>query len=422
MTASECGAPQSGDGTPYSQREWAACREATIRLADEVNRIANELHKRGETVRLWVGGSAAVPVCFHLGLELSGWCPHVTFVHRDKHGTMCNFALDQSPSVATYFGPVEASQGAGEAAALVVSAFGTITSAEVARYEAVTGTGFGDVVKLHSPDRVTEETFGAACRELETASTKLPSGLPLTTFIYAPSPLAFALGRTLTRRRFGTIAAPRYDAPGYHPALIVPSGARRPSSPVLSVAYFSANPGGQQRLSLREEGDRIKLGLRDGRRRHTFESVTKTDPDSLMETLRRTTPSVLHFSGHGSSEGCIILESEVHGHARITPEMLATVIKHAGQTVRVVVLNACYSAAMAAALLDHVDCVIAISDAIDDRAAIAFSSDFYRDLGSKGVRAAYVIARNQMTMNGMPDADVVAIYPAPGVDLDDIWP
>jgi len=105
-----------------------------------------------------------------------------------------------------------------------------------------------------------------------------------------------------------------------------------------------------------------------------------------------------------------------------TPEMFATAIKHAGATVEVVVLNACYSAVLAKALLAHVDCVIGLGDEIEDDAALAFSSDFYRDLGSKGVHAAYQIARNQMAMKQMLDGEVITIAAAPGIDLDEVMP
>jgi hypothetical protein len=425
VLASECGAPQSEDGSPRTTVEWAACVQATIRLAGEVNRIANERRSTGETVRLWVGGNAGLPVFFHLGLALSGWSPPVTFVYRDKQGSMYDFALDRPAPAGTYFGPPtqETRSGSNDDVALVVASAGPITPEQVSEYEAKWSTGFGDVVRLHAPDKLTEDTFAVACRDLELATANL-SSRSLTTFLYGPAPLAFALGRLINRNRFATISMPEYRASTYRPALVLrPPGPRRqrPRSTVLSVVHFSANSRSHSRLNLRGEADRIDLGLREGKRRYKLERVPKTDPDSFMETLRRTTPSIVHFSGHGGPDG-IIMESDEHGHVVITPEMFATAIKHAGPTVEVVVLNACYSAVLAQALLAHVDCVIGLSDEIDDDAALAFASDFYRDLGSKGVRGAYEIARNQMAMKRMPDGEAITIASAPGIDLDEVMP
>lgn len=425
VLASECGAPQSGDGSPQTAAEWAACRQATIRLAGEVNRIASERRDAGEAVRLWIGGSAGLPVFFHLGLELSGWAPPMTFVYRDKLQAMYNFALDRPAPNGTYFGSStqETKPGPSDDVAFAVASAGTITPEQVSEYEAKWSPGFGDVVRLHAPDKLTEDTFAVACRELELAMTNLPSK-PLTIFLYGPAPLAFALGCLTNRKRFATVSVPGFRVSSYHPALVLrPPGPRRqrPRSTVLSVVHFSANSRNHARLNLQGEADRIELGLREGKRRYKLERVTKTDPDRFMETLRRTTPSIVHFSGHGGPDG-IVMESDDHGHVVITPEMFATAIKHAGATVEVVVLNACHSAALAKALLEHVDCVIGLSDAIDDDAALAFSSDFYRDLGSKGVHSAYQIARNQMAMKQMPDGDAITIAPAPGIDLDEVMP
>jgi hypothetical protein len=425
VLASECGAPESDDGSPQTAAEWAACAQAMIRLAGEVNRIASERRNAGEAVRLWIGGSAGLPVFFHFGLALSGWAPPVTFVYRDKPGTMYNFALDQPASTGTYFGPPtqETKRGPSDDVAFVVASVGTITPEQVSAYEKEWSPGFGDVVRLHARDRLTEDSFAVACRELEFVTTNLPSK-SLTIFLYGPAPLAFALGRLINRKRFATLSMPEYRAPSYHPALVLrPPGPRRqrPRSTVLSVVHFSANPRNHSRLNLRGEADRIELGLREGKRRYKLERVAKTDPDIFMETLRRTTPSIVHFSGHGGPDG-ILLESDDHDPLVITPEMFATAIKHAGATVEVVVLNACHSAALAKALLAHVDCVIGLSDAIDDDAALAFSSDFYRDLGSKGVLGAYEIARNQMAMKQMLDGEAITIVPAPGIHLDEVMP
>jgi SMODS-associated and fused to various effectors sensor domain/CHAT domain len=431
VLASECGAPQSEDGSPQAAEEWAACAHAMTRLAGEVNRIAAERRSAGETVRLWIGGNAGLPVFFHLGLALSGWAPPVTFVYRDKQGGMYNFALDRPASTGTYFGsPTQETKPApSDDVALTVASAGAITPEQVSEYEKNWSPGFGEIVRLHAPDKLTEDTFAVACHELELATANLPSR-SLTAFLRCPTPLALALGRLINRKRFATLSVPDYrPVPGgrsssYRPALVLlPPGPRRqrPRATVLSVVHFSANSRSHSRLNLRGEADRIELGLREGKRRYRLERITKTDPDIFMETLRRTTPSIVHFSGHGGPDG-IVMESDDHGHVVITPEMFATAIKHAGATVEVVVLNACHSNVLAEALLAHVDCVIGLSDKIDDDAALAFSSDFYRDLGSKGVHNAYEIARNQMAMKQMLDGEAITIAAAPGINLDEVMP
>ncbi|MEZ4363841.1 MAG: CHAT domain-containing protein [Kofleriaceae bacterium] len=425
VTALECGAPQSDDGTPKSPGEWAACREAMRRLAGEVNRIASKLRDQGESVRLWIGGSAGLPVFFQLGVELSGWSPPVTLLHEDRTGTQYRFALDRKAPEGAYFGEATREVHAAESSelALSIAAVGTITQQQILEYENTSTKGFKEVVRLRSPDKLSEESFAIACRELEQTIATLPSGA-LTAFLLGPGPLAFAAGYFLNRKRFTTISAPSYQGTSYAPAMVLAApGPRRQRrrSTVLSVVHFSAGPKSQDRLDLRAEADRIELGLGQSKRLKDLTRVDKTDPDSFIKTLRDKKPSVLHFSGHGGPDG-IVFESEDHPHVTISPQQLATALKHHGETVEVVVLNACYSAYLADALLEHVDCVIGMSGKIDDDAALAFATDFYRDLGSKGAYAAYENARNQMAMKRMLDEEIITIKAAPGMEVHEVMP
>src|SRR5215207_5506061 len=55
----------------------------------------------------------------------------------------------------------------------------------------------------------------------------------------------------------------------------------------------------------------------------------------------------------------------------------------AGASVKLVVLNACYSEVQAEALLAHVDCVVGMSGMIRDDAARSFAIGFYGGLGER---------------------------------------
>ena len=52
-----------------------------------------------------------------------------------------------------------------------------------------------------------------------------------------------------------------------------------------------------------------------------------------------------------------------------------------GKEIDLVFLNACYSEKQARAIAEHVNCVIGMSNAISDIAAIEFASTFYSSLG-----------------------------------------
>jgi hypothetical protein len=64
----------------------------------------------------------------------------------------------------------------------------------------------------------------------------------------------------------------------------------------------------------------------------------------------------------------------------VPPEALVGLFHVLKDNVRVVVLNACYSAAQAKGIVKEIDCAVGMSDAIGDDHAIAFATEFYQAL------------------------------------------
>jgi len=110
----------------------------------------------------------------------------------------------------------------------------------------------------------------------------------------------------------------------------------------------------------------------------------------LQSHLLRYKPQIVHFSGHGSQQNAIFLEGE-DGASRPVPAVrLARLLAQFNQRIRCVVLNACYSEEQAAAVADHIDCVIGMSTAVIDRVAIRFAASFYQAIAyGYSVRAAF---------------------------------
>src|SRR5262249_23917620 len=104
------------------------------------------------------------------------------------------------------------------------------------------------------------------------------------------------------------------------------------------------------------------------------------------------------------------------GHV-VTPEAFAQTLDAAGASVRLVVLNACYTASLADALLAHVDCVVGMSGAIHDDAARSFAIGFYGGLGEyESVAAAFKQGRAAIHLDGLPDADRPQLQVRDGFD------
>jgi hypothetical protein len=71
------------------------------------------------------------------------------------------------------------------------------------------------------------------------------------------------------------------------------------------------------------------------------------------------------------------------------------------------VLNVCYSENQAQAIAEHIDCVVGMSEAIGDEAAISFAAAFYRALGyGRDVKTAFDLGTSLIDLGGLGEQDI----------------
>jgi tetratricopeptide (TPR) repeat protein len=150
------------------------------------------------------------------------------------------------------------------------------------------------------------------------------------------------------------------------------------------ILFLAANPEGTSPLKLGEECAEIQREIKMAPHRadFRFESRWAVSIDELMRHLMELDPSVIHFSGHGDRQG-LFLQDESAQLQPVSARALAMMVGAAARNPRVIVLNACYTAAHASALRDKVDCVVVMDGAIGDVAARAFATRFYGALGNR---------------------------------------
>lgn len=95
----------------------------------------------------------------------------------------------------------------------------------------------------------------------------------------------------------------------------------------------------------------------------------------------RYKPHIVHFSGHGSTMGEIALPDESDRTQPVPSNTLAQLFSILKDNMRCVLLNACYSEVQARGIAESIDCVVGMSRAILDKAAIDFAAGFYLGLG-----------------------------------------
>lgn len=178
------------------------------------------------------------------------------------------------------------------------------------------------------------------------------------------------------------------------------------SNPGLKLLFLASCPSNAGRLHLdveaREIGRRIDYAQVRSRIQMAQEwAVTVTD---LSQILLRHRPNIVHFSGHGSTDGRIVLEdAQGQGYA-VPSEALTELFKLFGNLgLRCVVLNSCYSDEQAKVIANHIEFVIGISGAIKDECSLAFTAGFYGGLAAgETVETALSLGRIQIALVGQP--------------------
>ena len=173
----------------------------------------------------------------------------------------------------------------------------------------------------------------------------------------------------------------RPDRAAAPPLSPVPAG----ESAKVRVLFLAANPVRTARLALDEEYRQIGQKIRLAGGRDLFELIGcwAVRPDDLLQGLNEHRPHIVHFSGHGSQDGEIMLSGENGRDQPVSAralERLFSLPSLTGQT-QIVVLNACYTAIQAEAIAKHIDYVVGMPAAVGDRAAAVFAASFYRALG-----------------------------------------
>lgn len=198
----------------------------------------------------------------------------------------------------------------------------------------------------------------------------------------------------------------------------IPTIAPVPARPkTIRILYFSSNPSGTDPLRLDREYRTIDERLRAAEFRDLFDlrEQAAARVGDLQTALLRYKPDIVHFSGHGSAKSEIVLEDN-NGHSQTVPaEALSDLFSILHDNVRCVVLNACYSEHQAQAIAANIECVVGMSKAITDDAAINFAASFYQALGyGRDIKTAFDLGCDQINLEDLEEEDTPKILALKG--------
>ena len=181
-----------------------------------------------------------------------------------------------------------------------------------------------------------------------------------------------------------------------------------PATDTIRILFLAANPSDTSRLRLDQEYRTIDQALRRAKFRDKFQldqyqAVRFTD---LQDCLLRFQPHIVHFGGHGTEDGEIVLEG-ILGYGLPVPDgVLGSLFSILKDNIRCVVLNACYSERQASVIAEHIDCVIGMSRDLGDEASIGFSAAFYQALAyGRDIATAFRLGCTQVELEGSGVSD-----------------
>ncbi|MBD0421481.1 CHAT domain-containing protein [Streptomyces sp. TRM S81-3] len=191
--------------------------------------------------------------------------------------------------------------------------------------------------------------------------------------------------------------------------LVGAGGAVRPDGAPpkeLTVLCLLAGPRGPSQLQLRREFRTIEEAARRGRRRTLNVRLSAaTRRADVVPAISEHKPDILHFAGHGSPNGLLLLEEDDGTVAPVSARALATVLDAVGG-VTVAVLNACHLGRYLDVISPYAQEVIGAAEPLADEDALAFCRGYYSALAlGEPLDRAFAQARAGLALGprGVPD-------------------
>jgi CHAT domain len=152
----------------------------------------------------------------------------------------------------------------------------------------------------------------------------------------------------------------------------------------VKILFFAASTADDEPLALGDEFRAIKQAIRVARHRDALEliPVLATRRSDVQEELLEHSPEIVHFACHGSSKAEILLRGDGPGAEPMTAESLRLLFGVLRDNVVLVVFNACYASAQAAAIREVAGLAIGMRERVENTAATAFAAALYGALAS----------------------------------------
>lgn len=187
----------------------------------------------------------------------------------------------------------------------------------------------------------------------------------------------------------------------------------------ITVLFLAANPVDQNPLRLDEEVRSITEKIRLSKHRDSVElkSAWAIRPLDLLQALNEHSPTIVHFSGHGSETGDLVFQNDSGGTKLVSKKAMAQSIAACAEGIRLIFFNSCYSNLQAQVVVESIEAAIGMKSSIGDDAARVFAASFYSAIGfGKSLETAFNQAKAALLLENIPEDETPELFARTGVD------
>ncbi|MFQ4136666.1 CHAT domain-containing protein [Nodosilinea sp. PGN35] len=190
----------------------------------------------------------------------------------------------------------------------------------------------------------------------------------------------------------------------------------------IKVLFLAANPFKDLNLDVEVRSITEKIRASEYRDHLQLIPALAVRPDDLLQLLNEHKPHIVHFSGHGSELGEIVLADNNGAPKVVSIKAMKALMTTLKDNIQLVILNACYTKEHATAITEVINCAIGMNAAIEDPAAIVFAASFYRAVGfARSVQEAFDQGLAALALEGFMDNSTPEFFIKDGVDPSEVF-
>ncbi|MBC8999885.1 hypothetical protein IAI51_25490 [Pseudomonas sp. N40(2020)] len=190
----------------------------------------------------------------------------------------------------------------------------------------------------------------------------------------------------------------------------------------ITVLFMASDPG-TNKLALDEEARSIgeKLRASEYRDAVNFQTRWAVRPMDILQAINELHPTIVHFSGHGTSADALVLQDD-HGRPKhVSKEGIVSAIAFGSESVKLVFFNTCFSFNQARSSVEKIDAAIGMNREIGDEGARVFSSQFYSSIGfGYSIPKAFEQAKSALMMEDLSQSDIPELHLKEGLSDEDL--